>query len=284
MVITSTSNPAVKRAALLQKQSKARRREGCFPAEGLRLCREIPAGLLETLYVCPELAGGPSGEAQSEWNAFAQRAASEGIPVVEVSAAAMRAMSDTPAPQGVLGICRMPAFSAEEIFSGNGGRPRLLLLLENIQDPGNLGTMFRTAEGAGCDGIILSRGCVDPYSPKVVRSTMGSLFRVPHLVAEDFAGAIAGCRQRGVRLFAADLRGAVDYDTADYTGSCGFLVGNEGNGLTEETALSADARIRIPMGGQLESLNAAMSAGILMYECRRQRRCASGLNSGKTIT
>ena len=132
--------------------------------------------------------------------------------------------------------------------------------------------MVRTGEGAGITGILMSPGTVDLFSPKVVRSTMGSIYRVPFFEASDWEAALRQVKAAGVRLYAAHLRGTGSYDSFDYTGPSGFLIGNEGNGLTEETASAADALLKIPMEGRLGSLNAAMAAGILMYETYRQRR------------
>ena len=157
------------------------------------------------------------------------------------------------------------------ILPQGGIKLPLLLILEDIQDPGNLGTMFRTAEAAGATGILMSRGTVDVFNPKTVRSTMSSIFRMPFVVEEDFHGALRRLQEEGIRLFAACLDGSRSYERADCRGACGFLIGNEGNGLTKETIRIADERIHIPMEGRIESLNAAMSAGILLYEAARQR-------------
>ena len=147
-----------------------------------------------------------------------------------------------------------------------------LLLLENIQDPGNLGTMFRAGEGAGVTGIVMNARCVDIFSPKTIRSTMGSILRVPFYITNDLASVIQKCRQAQVTVYAAHLGGESYYDSFDYRKGTAFLIGNEGNGLTEEIAGCADEYVKIPMEGQVESLNAAMAAGLLMYEVNRQRR------------
>lgn len=148
----------------------------------------------------------------------------------------------------------------------------LLMLLEDIQDPGNLGTILRTGEGAGIDGVIMSRDTADIYNPKTIRSTMGSIYRVPFLYVSSLSDMIAELKQKKITVYAAHLKGKQWYDQADYSGGSAFLIGNEGNGLKEETAALADSYIKIPMGGKVESLNAAMASGILMYEASRQRR------------
>ena len=146
------------------------------------------------------------------------------------------------------------------------------LILESIQDPGNLGTMVRTGEGAGITGVIMNKTTVDLFNPKTIRSTMGSIYRVPFYVAEDLAETLDSLKKQGVALYAAHLKGEHAYDEEDYTGACGFLIGNEGNGLSDTIANLADTYIKIPMEGQVESLNAAISASLLMYEANRQRR------------
>ena len=148
----------------------------------------------------------------------------------------------------------------------------MLLVLENLQDPGNLGTMMRTAEGAGVTGVLLSRGCVDIYNPKTIRSTMGSIYRVPFLYTDDLLGDMDRLHEKGIVTYAAHLKGKGFYDEESYKGPTAFLIGNEGNGLTDELSEKAKQYIKIPMEGQLESLNAAVAAAILMYEASRQRR------------
>ena len=151
-----------------------------------------------------------------------------------------------------------------------GDAAPFLLIIERLQDPGNLGTIIRTAEGAGVTGIILSADTVDIYNPKVIRSTMGSIFRMPIAVAEDLAATIDRVKTRGIPVYGAHLDGATFYEK-DFTGGCAFLIGNEGNGLSDEISAKADDLIRIPMCGQVESLNAAISTAVIAYEVLRQR-------------
>ncbi len=190
------------------------------------------------------------------------------LPYEVVTKEVFRKMSDTESPQGILCVLNMPSYEIEEILQREAP---LLMLLEDIQDPGNLGTILRTGAGAGVDGIVMSRGGVDIFNPKTSRSTMGSIYRVPFVIAEDFGGAIELLQSHGVQVYAAHLAGSVQYDLPDYRKASAFLIGNEGNGLREETAAKASGRIRIPMAGKVESLNAAMASGILMYEAASQR-------------
>ena len=180
-----------------------------------------------------------------------------------------RQMCDTRTPQGILTVLKKPVWTVEDILKGDAP---LVMVLEDLQDPGNAGTIFRTGEGAGVSGVFLTKTCVDITNPKVIRSTMGSVYRMPFLYVEDVVSLKAELEQKGIRTFAAHLKGKNSYDQEDYQGGTAFLIGNEGNGLTEEAAEAADCLIRIPMCGKVESLNAAMAAGILMYEAARQRR------------
>lgn len=191
------------------------------------------------------------------------------VPHEVVEDSVFRVMSDTQTPQGILSILRQQHYSLEELLKASAP---LFLVLENLQDPGNLGTILRTAEGAGVTGVLLSRESVDIYNPKVVRSTMGSIFRVPFLYAEDLRETLRVLKSHGIQSFAAHLEGKKNYDQQDYRSGTAFLIGNESSGLSEELAACGDTYIRIPMEGQLESLNAAVAAAVLVYEAYRQRR------------
>ena len=140
-----------------------------------------------------------------------------------------------------------------------------------LQDPGNLGTIVRTGEGAGVTGIIIGSGTADIYAPKTVRATMGSIYRVPVICAEDLVEAVGRLRGGGVHTYAAHLQGKNYYDGFSFREATAFLIGNEGAGLSPQLAEAAEGRVRIPMEGQLESLNAAVAASLLMYEAHRQR-------------
>ncbi len=254
-MITSTGNSQVRSLVQLKRKAKTRRQEQRFAAEGARLFTEIPRELIEQVYV--------TGSFQAQ-----NRELLSGLKYELVSDEVFSYLSDTQTPQGILCVVRMVPERPELIFRPGG----LWLILENIQDPGNLGTMFRTAEGAGVTGIIMDRTTADLYAPKVIRSTMGSIFRVPFLIADDLAEPIGKLKEAGARIYAADMKGSICYDRADLTGGSAFLIGNEGNGLTERALSLADGSVHIPMAGQLESLNAAVAAAVLMFEASRQRR------------
>ena len=189
-----------------------------------------------------------------------------------VSDSVFKAVSDTQTPHGILCLVRKPQYRLEELLKGADTH---LLILESIQDPGNLGTMLRTGEGAGISGVVMNHTTVDLFNPKTIRSTMGSIYRMPFFVTRDLAETICELKNAGVKTYAAHLKGKMQYDEPDYTGATAFMIGNEGNGLSDEIADLADTYIKIPMCGQVESLNAAISASLLMYETNRQRRIIS---------
>ena len=193
----------------------------------------------------------------------------EKLPYEIVADSVFRQMSDTQTPQGIMTVLKKPSYIMEDIL---GGKNPLVMILEDLQDPGNAGTILRTGEGAGVSGVLLTKTCVDITNPKVIRSTMGSVYRMPFLYVESVVSLAQELKDRNIRTFAAHLHGKNSYDQESYTGGTAFLIGNEGKGLTDEAADSADCLIRIPMCGKVESLNAAIASGILMYEAARQRR------------
>ena len=257
-MITSTANQQVKQLIQLNKKRRLRDEKGVFVAEGLKMFQEAPKARIEKAYFSEGFLAAHRKELDLE-----------GFSWEVMQDTVFRAASDTQTPQGVLCIVRRREYELEELLQEENP---LLLLLENLQDPGNLGTILRTAEGAGVTGVILSKGSVDLYNPKTIRSTMGSVYRVPALYTEDLGEIAELLRDRGIRTFAAHLRGKHFYDQEDYRGGTAFFIGNEGAGLTEELSSKADTLIRIPMEGKVESLNAGVAASLLTYEAYRQRR------------
>ncbi|MDO4273760.1 MAG: RNA methyltransferase [Eubacteriales bacterium] len=257
-MITSVNNGQIKNIIQLNQKTKARREQGLFVAEGKKMFREAPPGWVEKVFVSESLS-----EDADLMNTV------KTYPCEVVSDTVFRQMSDTQTPQGILTVLRRPSYKMEDIIKGE--KP-FVVVLEDLQDPGNAGTIIRTGEGAGVDGILLTRTCVDITNPKVIRSTMGSIYRIPFLYVEDVVSLKGKLREQSIRTFAAHLKGQNSYDREDYTGGTAFFIGNEGKGLTEAAAGAADCLVRIPMCGKVESLNAAMAAGILMYEAARQRR------------
>lgn len=259
-MIESSTNPQVKKIQKLKKSAKFRRQELLFVVEGFKMTEEaLRHGLVKALYFSV------SGERQFR-DKFSARA--QNVPAEVLSDRLFCELSDTITPQGVLAIVEMPQYDREQIIQPEEAA---LLCLEDIQDPGNLGTMVRTAEGAGMAGIVLSKGCVDLFNPKVVRSTMGALFRVPFFLCEDISTEVENLKRAGFTMYAAHLQGEKDFTGEDYAGRVGILIGNEAKGLSKQVTGLADKKVRIPMEGELESLNAAVSAALLMYEIHRKR-------------
>lgn len=256
-MITSASNEKIKEIKKLMKSASRRKETGLYVVEGIRMVREIPADAIRTLYV-----------AESMTEKFADICSRTQAEVEIVRDSVFHSMSDTNTPQGILAEVYRKQTTEADLFA-DGVEP-FLLIVERLQDPGNLGTIIRTAEGAGVTGIILSADTVDLYNPKVIRSTMGSVFRVPIVVAENLADTIESIKQRNIPVYGAHLDGTAFYEK-DFTGGCAFLIGNEGNGLSDEISAKADDLIRIPMCGQVESLNAAISTAVIAYEVLRQR-------------
>lgn len=247
---------------LLNKKAKERKKQDVFLAEGLKMFCEAPRDRLVKTYV-----------SESFLTEKEHEKILEGIDYEVVKDSVFSQMSDTLTPQGILTIVRQSHYSMEEI--GKDAEKPLFLVLEDLQDPGNVGTIFRTAEGAGVTGIIMTKNCVDIYNPKTIRSTMGSVYRVPFACVENLDEVLEWFKGKGIATYAAHLKGKNFYDQEDYTRGTAFFIGNEGNGLSDELSEKADCRIRIPMEGKLESLNAGVASAILMYEASRQRR--SGL-------
>lgn len=261
--ITSTGNRYIKEVRELEKRTRARRDSGLFVAEGERLCSEIPAEEIVRVFVTSGYKGRlPEGMATDK-KGDAAGSVSVKFPVFEVSDQVMEYMSDTKTSQGILAVVRQKHYTS---LSGD-----FFIILDTLQDPGNMGTIFRTAEAAGVDGIVMNRNCVDIYSPKVVRATMGAMFRMPFLICDDLPAEIKRMKSRGVSVYAAHLKGEKNHWEFDYKAPTAFMIGNEGNGLSDEVAALSDEYLRIPMMGKTESLNAAVAATVLMYEAVRQR-------------
>ena len=231
-MITTVQNKQIRQVIKLKKSSRERKRTGLFVAEGLRIFREIPEEQRAKVFVSSDFLKLHGEELK-------------GIPFEEVSPKVFREISDTETPQGILSLVKMKQSTLSEILKRSGSS---ILLLENLQDPGNLGTLIRTGEGAGVS--------------------------VPFTYTEDLAETVEYLRQQSVHVYAAHLNGT-DYTDESYDRISAFLIGNEGNGLTDRIAALADKRIRIPMEGRVESLNAAMAGGLLMYEARRQKKGGS---------
>lgn len=263
-MITSYNNRFVREVIQLNQKAKVRDRQDLFVAEGIKMFAEAPTERIHRVYIAQRAEAGLR-------STYARKLGE--LPVEIVADDVFDKMSDTKTPQGILCLVRQFHYELSEMIAALTNKNHaLFIVLEDLQDPGNLGTVFRTGEGAGVNGIIMSSRTVDVYNPKVIRSTMGSVYRVPFLYTDDLCAAIRTLEEYGISVYAAHLGGGKFYDEYDYRKGTAFLVGNEGNGLREETADCADRLIRIPMEGCVESLNAAVASSILLYEAYRQRR------------
>ena len=259
-MITSISNAQVKQVCAYVQKAKERRKDRIFVVEGPKMFEEAPAERIYKVYATQSFCD------KHTTDGMGAKLKETGFEVV--SDEVLAKMSDTKTPQGILCLVKWPEYSLEDLLLRKKG---VFVVLEDLQDPGNLGTIIRTGEGAGIAGVIMSGNTVDIFNPKTIRATMGSIYRVPFVYVQDMAQAIQRLKRADIAVYAAHLKGEQYYDAFDYTKGCAFLIGNEGNGLKEETALLADMYVKIPMAGQVESLNAAIATTLFMYEAARQR-------------
>lgn len=258
MELTGLQNPLVKVAAEL-KQKKYRQKRGEFLAEGLRTVEEAVAfkAAQQIFYTATE---------DERTLQLLEQAASMQLKLTCVSEAVMKKIADTETPQGIIAVCRMQEQPLEQLLASG----KLLLVLDRVGDPGNIGTMLRTADAAGVGGIILLKGTADIYAPKTVRSSMGSLFHVPVLSGVAEQEFIDNAKKAGYQLLVTALDGADNLYQADLKGRLAFVMGNEAGGVSAALLQQADKRVFIPMRGKAESLNVAMAAGIVMFEAMRR--------------
>lgn len=261
-MISSLSNTKVKQVAAWQNKARERKKDNIFLAEGLKMFEEAPEEKVKEVYITEELLNRLDPE-----SFLLKKLQCTGFETVSEEVFAK--MSDTMTPQGILTVLARPQYTLEELLFVKNP---LFVILEDLQDPGNLGTILRTGEGAGVTAVIMSKNTVDIFNPKTIRSTMGSVYRVPFLYVEDLEKTLKCLQDAGIKTYAAHLKGATYYDSFSFEEGTAFLIGNEGNGLKKSTADAADAYLKIPMEGQVESLNAAIATSLLMYEAHRQRR------------
>ncbi len=254
-------NADIKYVIQLNKKPRQRKKDRVFIVEGPKMYAELPDKLLVKTYVSESFAAEKKNQKLLEKH-----------PYDVVKDSIFEQMSDTKSPQGILAVARQLSYNVKDLLGKDKKTPPFLLVLDTIQDPGNLGTMMRAGEAAGVTGILMNQETVDMYNPKVIRSTMGALYRVPFLYTEDLSGTLKELKKQGICLYAAHLKGTRDYDQENYSSPCAFLIGNEANGLSEEIASLADVYVKIPMCGSVESLNAAIAAAVLAFEGARQRR------------
>lgn len=251
--ITSKENSLIKLTSLLQSSAKARKENRLFVLEGLRICFDaFDNGILFDKVIV-------STTALSKYSLDIERLSQKAEECYKIPDSLFKKISDTTSPQGIIALAVIPTKKSDLI--DKKGR---YIALENIADPSNLGAIARTAEALGVSGIILSAGCCDPYSPKSLRASMGTLLRMPVIVLDGFAEEL---KKSGLKAYSC----VVDSDAKlinkiSFTDGSVLIIGNEANGITEETKQKSDELITIPMSGRAESLNAAVAASISMWE------------------
>lgn len=176
-------------------------------------------------------------------------------------------ISDTTTPQGILAVLKKSEYAFDDVINEGSS----VVILDSLQDPGNVGTIVRTADAAGVSAVILTKGCVDLFSPKVLRATMGSIFHMPIFEGQKINDTIKMLKNSGYKVIASHLNGQNNYYDEDLTGKCAIIVGNEANGISDETVAMSDKLVKIPMLGRAESLNASVAASIMIYEIVRQK-------------
>lgn len=261
ILISSRENEAVKFAVSLQ-QTKGRRETGFCLLEGLRLVEEAinAAWRVKELFI-EETA------AQSERIAvLLARAEAQSVKTYFATASVIKKIATTDSPQGVIAVVEQPMDVLPAQATGE-----CWLLADELQDPGNFGTVLRSADAAGCNGVLLTGNGVDPFGPKAIRASMGSLFHLPVVVNNDRQAVLTWIREQEMTIFVADAGGELTYSEADYTNGCVIVIGNEARGVAPFWRDAADAMVGIPIFGKAESLNAAVAASLLLYEAARQR-------------
>lgn len=254
-MISGKNNRFIKEITKLMSSARERRQRGLFVAEGIRLCRDAfqsGAEIVNFIY---------TAEAAEKYRQDFDKISFAAGNNYEVSNEVFKKISDTGTPQGFMCIIRSGLSTVmKKIEEG-----KRYAALENIQDPTNLGTVLRTAEALGSDGVILSSGCCDIFSPKVVRGSMGAVFRLPFMLVEDLTELVHDMTNRGICTYASTPHDAENIENIDFSDGGIMLIGNEGRGLKEETVKSCTRRVRIEMKGRAESLNASAAAAILLY-------------------
>ena len=257
-MIDNPRSPRVRAVAKLAKKS-GRHDSGRFLLEGPQAVAEALAyrpELVEELYATRGML-----DRQPE---LARAASAAGVEIETVAPAVLEVMADTVTPQGIVAVARQFASSIAEIVAAG---PRLVAVLEEVRDPGNAGTILRAADAAGADAVVFTGKTVDPYNPKVVRSTTGSLFHVPHVVGAELATVVKVMRKAGLQVLAADVSGDDLLDArAILARPTAWVFGNEAHGLDAAQLATVDRALRLPIYGAAESLNLATAASVCLYE------------------
>jgi len=250
------------------KTEKGREKEEKFLIEGLHLCQEAYSSGWDVQLV---LFSSEFGESAAE-EKLIQQFSKKGTEIFRTKKKEIEKLTDTETPQGIMAVVQKEKFTLNKDFLKKAS---LLLGLDNIRDPGNLGTMIRTADAAGADGVLLSKGCVELYNPKVIRSTMGSIFHLPMIENLDLPEVIPDLKEAGFKIIVSEVHEGKDYTEVNYPEKTCLIIGSEVSGISKEISNLADERIKIPILGKAESLNASVAAGVLLYEIVRNKRGTS---------
>ena len=264
MVALSYTSQKVQRLRRLVGRRSARQAERAFVAEGAKVVSEAldgPGGV-ETVFVDPAAAGPAEAD-------VVERAVAAGCPVFELGPGVLERVAGTVAPQPVLAVVPVLDRDLHEL-----ARDGVVVVCADVRDPGNLGTVLRSAEAAGVRGVVCAEGTVDPYNPKCVRASAGALFHVPLVVGGNTVQVLGQARTWGLHRLGTSARGGGSLWATDLTGPLALVLGNEAAGLPPEVEAALDGHVTIPIEGRAESLNVGMAATVLVYEVARQRRVA----------
>ncbi len=265
MHIVSRDNPKIKKFLKLQSSKKMRQNEGLFVLEGARLCADaFDEHRNGKLQIYCAFASQNALEKYSQFIDVTLFDNQKSDVFFTLDDSLADKISDTKTSQGVFIIAYLPDNSFDSSKIKSDGK---YAVLNNLQDPGNVGTILRTADAVGVDGVVLSNNCCDLYNPKVLRSTMGSLFRLNIFVADDFSDVCDCFKSKNVKVLATVVdKDATSLTDVDFSGGCAVVIGNEGNGLSGQDVSLCDEKITIKMNGNINSLNAGMAAGIILWE------------------
>lgn len=262
----AASNPRIRRLRRLSGRRGARAEEGAFLLEGPVLVAEALRSLVPLDGIYAEAAALDPG--------LVETARAEGIAVHEVADGVIRGITDSVTPRPIVAVAPLVAPPAAEVVDRaiEVGRP--ILVLVDVRDPGNVGTILRAAEAAGAGGVIATKGTVDPWAPKTVRSSAGAILHVPVAAGDEASDVLALLGRAGMPRIATVVSGGGPHDAAPLAGAVAVVLGGEAHGLAPELVSACDERVTIPMEGRTESLNVAMAGSILAFEALRQRRAA----------
>jgi TrmH family RNA methyltransferase len=246
------------------KTPKGRKTQKRFLIEGMRLCEEMANSNweAESVLFTSSFQNSPSGKK------LLQKFERRNVKTIPVKPEEIKKLSDTVTPQGIIAVVKIKKFSLNELWSESSN---IILALDAIRDPGNVGTLIRTADAFGTGGVILSSDTVELYNPKVVRSTMGSIFHLPIFDEVDLEKTIPQLKRQNFKIYGTDVREGKDLEELNCSGKICLLIGNEAEGLNNNLLDLSDEIIRIPIFGKAESLNASVAGGILLYEITKRK-------------